>query len=404
MAKRGRVILWMCLVLITGVLLSSWITSAAYSGEVSGVMKPIANMLWMIALPGWVVVSVLPSEVSRASLGIILVANSIGWAGWLLGVFVVLELRALIHLSAGNGANDEVASPSRRAFLTDSALGSIAVCSGGAAGYGTLVEPWSIEVREYEIPIKDLPSGLEGLKIAQVSDTHVGRRIPDSFIAQAYQKAMDLEPDLIVLTGDHVHSKAEHNQQAADLCASMVGVFGGRVIGILGNHDWWGDGDDLTERMKQAGVHMIDNDRVWIDADRRVVVDRQPDGDSIAIVGLGDLTDSVVRPSRAFRDVGEGTPRVVLAHNPDTAEIPELCGDSSPRIDLMMSGHTHGGQVRIPFIGTPIVPSKYGQKYAGGLVQGPRFPVLVSRGIGMSMLPVRVGVPPEVGLITLVRG
>ncbi|MFK7759335.1 MAG: metallophosphoesterase [Phycisphaerales bacterium] len=393
-------------------LFSSWITSAAQSGEVSGVIKPFANLLWMIALPGWVAVSVLPSEVSRASATIILIANSIGWASWLFGIFVLFEVRALMHQGAATATEDVVASPSRRAFLTDSALGSIAICSGGAAGYGTLVEPWSIEVRRYEIPVADLPSGLDGLKIAHVSDTHVGRRIPDSFIEQAYQRAMDLQPDLIVLTGDHVHSRADFNQRAADLCASMMGAFRGRVIGVLGNHDWWGDGDDLTERMKNAGVHMIDNDRVWIDADHRAVVLDEPAGESIAIVGLGDLTDSVVRPSRAFRDVSEGTARVVLAHNPDTAEISELSGglsrelsgDSSPRVDLMMSGHTHGGQVRIPFVGTPIIPSRYGQKYAGGLVQGPGFPVVVSRGIGMSMLPVRVGVPPEVGLVTLVRG
>jgi hypothetical protein len=173
------------------------------------------------------------------------------------------------------------------------------------------------------------------------------------------------------------------------------------VIGVLGNHDWWGDGFELTRMLSDAGVRMIDNDRVWIDANSRRVVDAEPE-QGVAIVGLGDLTDSEIDVERAFRGVRAEMPRIVLAHNPDTAEIEAFRSDQGERVDLMISGHTHGGQVKIPFVGTPIVPSEYGQKYAGGLVDGPRFRVLVSRGVGMSMLPVRVGVPPEISLIELV--
>jgi predicted MPP superfamily phosphohydrolase len=97
------------------------------------------------------------------------------------------------------------------------------------------------------------------------------------------------------------------------------------------------------------------------------------------------------------------TPRLVIAHEPDTAEIGPLRDADAPRIDLMLSGHTHGGQVRLPLVGAPIVPSRYGQKYAGGLVEGPRFPVLVSRGIGMSILPIRFAVAPEIVEVTLTR-
>jgi predicted MPP superfamily phosphohydrolase len=92
-------------------------------------------------------------------------------------------------------------------------------------------------------------------------------------------------------------------------------------------------------------------------------------------------------------------PRLLLAHEPDTAELPQL----NHRVDLMLAGHTHGGQVKLPLLGTPVVPSAFGSKYAGGLVQGPAYPVLVSRGIGTSIVPVRWGVPPEVVVITLTR-
>ena len=99
--------------------------------------------------------------------------------------------------------------------------------------------------------------------------------------------------------------------------------------------------------------------------------------------------------------------RIVLAHTPDTAEIPELTGGGrslrARRIDLMVSGHTHGGQVRVPLLGAPVTLSRYGQKYARGLVQGPICPVVISAGIGMSVFPVRFGVPPEVVEITLTR-
>ena len=95
-------------------------------------------------------------------------------------------------------------------------------------------------------------------------------------------------------------------------------------------------------------------------------------------------------------------PRILLSHNPDVAEEPGLL-NSGHRVDLILSGHTHGGQIRLPLIGTPVTNSRYGSKYAAGLVQGPRCPVFISRGIGTTVLPIRLGVPPEIALIELHR-
>ncbi len=102
----------------------------------------------------------------------------------------------------------------------------------------------------------------------------------------------------------------------------------------------------------------------------------------------------------ASRFISPLCPRLLLSHHPDVAErfptrFPEL------HYDLQLSGHTHGGQVRIPGHGTPIVPSEFGPKYAGGLIQGPAWPVIVSRGVGMAVAPLRLGVDPEIGLIVL---
>src|SRR5262249_36107043 len=88
----------------------------------------------------------------------------------------------------------------------------------------------------------------------------------------------------------------------------------------------------------------------------------------------------------------------LLSHNPDVAEEPGLVRGGR-RVDLMLSGHTHGGQIRLPFLGTPVVPSRYGQKYAQGLIAGPVCPVFVSRGIGVALLPLRLGVTPEIAVL-----
>ena len=150
---------------------------------------------------------------------------------------------------------------------------------------------------------------------------------------------------------------------------------------------------------------MIDNSRLFIDPVAWRLVEREPDGLSLCVAGVDDLIEGTVRPDLALRGVGHETPRILLAHNPDTAEIPGIAGKYSPaeRVDLMICGHTHGGQVRFPIIGAPVTLSEYGQKYVHGLVQGPGCPVIISAGVGMSVFPVRFGVPPEIVEITLTK-
>jgi predicted MPP superfamily phosphohydrolase len=168
----------------------------------------------------------------------------------------------------------------------------------------------------------------------------------------------------------------------------------------------------MSLALRAIGVRMLDNGRVFLDGATRRFREEGAPGESLCIAGLGDLMTDFISVHLALGGVPADVPRIVLAHNPDTAEHPQCVGEScvgglpltaAPRVDLMISGHTHGGQVRIPFLGTPFIPSRYGQKYAGGLVKGPAFPVLVSRGIGMSLLPVRLGVPPEIVELTLTR-
>ena len=390
---------------VVGAMAGSWTTYQAWVVGGDGVMRALGNFAWLVSLPGWVtayVIHVFGIGDGRSDPISIVIANMFGWGYLVLGGLVVWKIRGCIA-SRGKtrGCSEENVNRSRRAFLTNSTFGGVAVAAAAAPGYATLVEPWAIQVRRYQVPIAGLPDSLKGMRVVQVSDTHLGPRIPESFVVQAYRMAIELQPDLVMLTGDHVHDGIKENRRAAELCKPLVEGCPGGVVGVLGNHDWWGDGQGLSRILTGVGVRMIDNNRVWIDPATRGVVEIDP-GDGLAIVGLGDLTDGVINTDSAFAGVEAGTPRVVLAHNPDTAEIEGLTRVGAHRVDLMLSGHTHGGQVRVPFLGTPIVPSVYGQKYAGGLVDGPAFRVLISRGVGMSMLPVRLGVPPEISLIELV--
>lgn len=392
-------------------VLTSVLGVASWTYHMDGLIRVVANAAYIFALPGWIFVYVFGfSGIRDHPIGI-LVANAVAWALWIGCVYIALKLRAKwmrhssqqrMHAMAAESVSS-IPNASRRAFLGNATLGFASIGAVATPGYATLIEPWSIKVRRYTIPIQDLDPRLEGLKLVQLADTHLGPRIPASFVEHAVALVIDQQPDLVLLTGDHIHDGTQEIERAAQLCQPLIAASKIGVVGVLGNHDWWGDGDRMSAALTEQGVHMIDNDRRWIDPVTRRIVNRQPTSGGLAIVGLGDLTDGVIDSYRAFRDVDPTMSCIVLAHNPDTAELESLTSSDSPRIDLMCSGHTHGGQVRIPLIGTPLVPSKFGSKYAGGLVSGPAFPVHISRGVGMSLLPVRVGVPPEISVITLVK-
>ncbi len=369
--------------------------------HIDGLIQHFANLFYLLALPGWIpIYAVGFSGVRDHPLGV-LVANTIAWLCW--AAIIRIVWRTYAHfLSTRLPTNDTPSDPSRRAFLAHSTMSIGAIGAVASPSYATLIEPWSIKVRRYSVPINGLPVTLDGIRCVQFSDAHLGPRIPASFIRSAVQQVVDLKPDLLLLTGDYIHDNTKDIDPIAKLCKPMIEAARLGAVGVLGNHDWWGDGPRMAKALANQGVYMIDNDRVWIDPGAARIT-HVPTPSGLALVGLGDLDEDTIDPERAFANIAEHTPRIVLAHQPDTAELAPLTSPHASRIDLMCSGHTHGGQVSIPFIGTPLVPSRYGSKYAGGFIQGPAFPVVVSRGIGMSLLPVRFNVPPEIVEITLTR-
>lgn len=384
-----------------GVLLGSSTSIATWTLSSDGWIQGTSNFFYLLALPGWIPLYILGFSGMRTDPVAIVVANAIAWTAWCLLIAICAQIASRDH-SESSESHQPLPDQSRRSFLAKGLLGAGAVGAVVSPGYATLIEPWSLKVRRYTLPIRALPESLEGMRIVQFSDPHLGPRVPSSFYSHAVQVVADLRPDLLLLTGDYVHDGTDQIDEAARLCRPMIEAARIGAVGVLGNHDWWGDGPRMSQALRDQGVIMIDNDRVWLDPQTQRLTSSRTTG-AMAIVGLGDLTEDTLDFSKAFQAVDDEYPCLVLAHQPDTAEISVFTTPHAPRVDAMFSGHTHGGQVRIPLIGTPLVPSDYGSKYAGGVIQGPAFPVVVSRGVGMSLLPVRFGVPPEIVEVTLTR-
>jgi predicted MPP superfamily phosphohydrolase len=226
--------------------------------------------------------------------------------------------------------------------------------------------------------------------------------------------ANSLEPDLIVLLGDYTagHRWVTGPVQASEWAKALM-TLGARlgVYAILGNHDWWQDrsaqkagrGPVFSRRaLEDVGIPVLENDAVRL----------EKDGYAFWIAGLGDQLALIARGEngrRRFRGVDDlpGTlakvtdsaPVILLAHEPDI--FPRV----PARVSVMLSGHTHGGQVRL-FGYSPMVPSRYGNRYAYGLVSeggidAPPKHLVVSGGLGCSIVPVRLGVPPEITVLNL---
>ncbi|HOE95896.1 MAG TPA: metallophosphoesterase [Candidatus Sumerlaeota bacterium] len=289
-----------------------------------------------------------------------------------------------------------VAQPGRRRFLIGAALGVGGGAAAGAGVYGVWLLPSMLRVRHYDIPVPDLPAALDVLRVVHLSDTHYGPFISLSYLKEVIERINALRPDLVLLTGDYVHRTENSVEPGIAALAALRARLG--VAAVLGNHDHWEGAPAVRRAFAAADIPLVDNDRLFLTVDGLAREPADP-ADALCVAGVGDLWEDEVEPEQALAGVPAATPRLLLSHNPDVAEHlnPRL------RVDLMLCGHTHGGQVYLPLIGAPIIPSAYGQKYVGGMCRGPTCPVLVTRGVGMAFLPVRLGVPPEFGVLTLRR-
>ena len=251
------------------------------------------------------------------------------------------------------------------------------------------IEPNRLVVREVTVNLPQLPAEFDGLKIVAIGDLHVGSPfIDEEKLKKIVVEINDLQPDLVLLLGDYVvqgvvggHSIApETTARELKSLHARLGVFA-----VLGNHDWWLDGRRVWRAFEDEGIRVLENEAVKIERN----------GQSLWLVGLGDLWSGRTDIKAALKDIPDDANVFALTHNPDIfPEIPQ-------RVSLTLAAHTHGGQVNLPLVGRLIVPSKFKQRYAIGLIQENGHQLFVTPGIGTSILPVRFRVPPEISVLTI---
>src|SRR5258706_8046980 len=206
-----------------------------------------------------------------------------------------------------------------------------------------------------------------------------------AWVRQIVETTNALAPDIVALAGDYIYNGTDYAQPVALELSKLRPRVG--VVGVMGNHDWWGGGELMKSAFANQRLPLIDNARMYITPQRRLV---QHAKEGLCLAGVGDLWEDKCLYEQALGDVPGGMPRILLSHNPDVAEEPQFL-QSGVRVDLMLSGHTHGGQISLPGIGAPVTNSAYGQKDAEGLVAGPGCPGVVSKGLGETEMPVRGG-------------
>lgn len=290
--------------------------------------------------------------------------------------------------------------PLSRRFFLKAGLGIIGVTALGVGkGYANTLKS-RIEVEHVPIQLKRLPEAFRGFKIAQLSDLHSSPLVDKEHLDHAVDLALAEEPDLIVLTGDFIGHNLrpasnyihEFDVQYLDNLVAALGrakaPFG--TFAVLGNHDFW-SGPEVTKRIhqdfeKRAGIRVLRNQRVTL----------TKQDESIQLLGIDDYWHSWDL-SKTMRKVPRQSVKILLSHNPDINRQLK----PSHKIDLVLSGHTHGGQISFPFIGPPFSPTR-NLKYLKGLVQDGDRQTYITRGVGHLVVPIRFNCPPEVTLITLV--
>lgn len=254
------------------------------------------------------------------------------------------------------------------------------------AVYAFWIEPRSLVVTRLSLPL----AGLEReLRVVVMGDLQPAPPIESLGRVAAIVERMNAEEgDLVLLLGDYVSERRLSTgfidpRDTAPILGRLEAPLG--VYAVLGNHDWWWDGPAMRRLLTDQGITVLE------DAAERVEAGAQ----TLWVAGLSDPVTQAYDLKATLEQVDESGPVLLLTHTPDV--FPDVPTD----VGLTLAGHTHGGQVNLPFIGRPIVPSRFGERFAYGLIEEAGRRLYVTSGIGTAIIPVRFRVPPEIAVITL---
>jgi predicted MPP superfamily phosphohydrolase len=285
-------------------------------------------------------------------------------AGWVLSFF-----------------KNEGVDASRRAFLQTAgalSLGAPLILTG----YGALKTARDYKVKRVEIPFKNLPHSFDGFTIAQISDIHSGTFMTEDEMI-AIREIMDSQhPQIAVMTGDFVDTSAREIEPVARVFSKIKTDYG--IFGCMGNHDLFDNYKVVSATMKDSGIAMLENGNKIL----------RVNGDHLNLLGVND--SRLANLPKALNGLDPDGFKVLLAHRPEF-----FLESFQNGIDLQLSGHTHGGQLGINFFGIPFSPMQIFHKYINGLYKEAKSYLYVNPGVGVVFAPIRIGVHPEITLITL---
>ena len=265
-------------------------------------------------------------------------------------------------------------------------LAGIASAGAGLVVWSAWFAPRRVVLRRRTLGLPRWPAELAGLRVAVMSDLHTGApHIDTAKVARLVARINRARPDLVVLLGDYVDPTVSFGSPVApDAVAAALGRLRAPhgVVAVLGNHDWVHTGPEMARRLRAAGVTVLENDAVAV-------------GDRLWVAGVGSEDARVADPAAALARVPDDAAVLLLSHHPDTfVRVPD-------RVALTLAGHTHGGQVALPGLRACYIPSRFGDRFAGGhVVEDGRHP-FVSVGVGTSRLPIRLLAPPEIVVLRL---